>query len=285
VERRLRIGELAQQTHVTPDLLRAWERRYGLLAPQRSNGGYRLYSPADADRVEAMVRLVESGVPAGEAARLVLADAPAPDASPPAAAGDLRGALDRFDEAGAQAALDGLLAALSFDAVAGDVLLPYLRDLGERWERGEASVGQEHFATTIVRGRLLALARGWDRGIGPRALLACAPGERHDLGLLVFGLALRERGWRVTHLGPDTPLDTLAATAADLEPAATVIVALTPARLRSARDGLADLAGRTRLLLAGAGASPALAAGVGAELLDADPLQAADRLTLSAGAR
>ena len=90
-------------------------------------------------------------------------------------------------------------------------MLPYLRELGERWERGDASIGQEHFATGILRGRLLGLARGWGaRARGPHALLACAPGEHHELGLIAFGLGLRDRYWRITYLGPDTPLDTVA---------------------------------------------------------------------------
>ena len=90
-----------------------------------------------------------------------------------------------------------------------DVVLPYLRDLGERWERGEATVAQEHFASNVLRGRLLGLARGWGRGSGPRAVLACAPGELHDLPLIVFGLVLSARGWVITYLGPDTPISTI----------------------------------------------------------------------------
>ena len=69
------------------------------------------------------------------------------------------------------------------------------------------SVGDEHFATNVIRGRLLGLARGWGRGLGPVALLACLPGEQHELGLLAFGLALRAHGWRVSYFGGDTPLE------------------------------------------------------------------------------
>jgi methanogenic corrinoid protein MtbC1 len=271
---------------VTPDVLRAWERRYRLLQPERSEGGYRLYTPADVRRVHSMVEHVEAGVPAGEAARLVLAgDEPAQTAGPwlPAASEELRGALDSFDEGRAQAALDRLIAGLTFDVVARDVILPLLRQLGERWERGDASVAQEHFASMVLRGRLLALARGWDRGFGPRALLACAPAERHELGLIVFGLALREQGWRITYLGADSPIDTLADAAHELDPVVVVLVALTPERLEPLRNGLAALARRSRLLLGGAGASEELAAAVGAELLTGDPVEAA--AALAAGAR
>ena len=87
----------------------------------------------------------------------------------------------RFDEPRAQAVLDGLLAVATVDSLLTEVVLPYLHELGERWERGEASIAQEHFASAVLRGRLLGLARGWGRGLGPLALLACLPGEQHDL--------------------------------------------------------------------------------------------------------
>ena len=93
-----------------------------------------------------------------------------------------------------------------------EAVLPYLRELGDRWERGDASIGQEHFASAVLRGRLLGLARGWGRGGGAHALLACAPGDHYDLALTVFGLALRDRNWRITYLGPNTRLDTVTET-------------------------------------------------------------------------
>ena len=113
----------------------------------------------------------------------------------------LRGALDGFDEARAHAALDRLLSTFTLETVLRDAVLPYLRELGERWERGEASIAQEHFASVLLRGRLLGLARGWGSGGSRLALLACLPGEQHDLGLICFGLALRGQGWRIIFLG------------------------------------------------------------------------------------
>jgi DNA-binding transcriptional MerR regulator len=283
VKRRLRIGELAARTEVSPDVLRAWERRYGLLEPSRSGGGYRLYSATDEQRVHAMRRYLATGTPAGEAARLVLEGSGLPDAEAvwlPSLSAELREALDRFDEAGAQAALDTLIARLSFETVASEVVLPYLRELGERWERGDASVAQEHFATTVIRGRLLALARGWDRGIGPRALLACAPDEAHELGLLVFGLALRRYGWRITFLGADTPVETLSSTAHALDPVAVVVVAMASQKFEPLRGPLKQLARGTRLLLGGAGAQTNFAAAVGAEVASGGPLETAADLAV-----
>src|SRR5581483_709589 len=123
--------------------------------------------------------------------------------------GALRQALDAFDEPAAQAVLDRLMSDLSLAAVLRDVVLPYLTELGERWERGTASVAQEHFASNVIRGRLAGLARGWGNGHGPRAVLACPSGELHDLALMVFGIVLHGSGWRIDSLGMRTPVEEL----------------------------------------------------------------------------
>lgn len=273
---RLRIGELARRTGVATDLLRAWERRYGLLAPTRTEGGYRLYSSADVRRVARMRELLASGVSAAEAAREALSEPPSP--APAASAGvpvELSDAIRRLDDAAAHAAFDRLLADFSLDAVLDGAVLPLLRELGEGWEKGEVTIAQEHFASHLVRGRLLGLARGWDRGSGPRAVLAGPPEERHDLGLLIFGLALREHGWRITFLGGDTPLETLAETVHQLSPNAVVLAATDAHRLEPIATQLRSLSGRTRIWLAGSGADSDAAERAGAELLDLPPVAAA----------
>jgi DNA-binding transcriptional MerR regulator len=282
----VRIGELSRRTGVSPELLRAWEQRYNVLRPTRSDGGFRLYSPQDEHRVTTMRSHLERGISAAEAARLTLEEerAPVPPAELPAlalGAADLRAALDRLDESAAHAVFDRLLAGFSVETVLREVVMPYLRELGDRWERGEASIAQEHFASQILRGRLLGLARGWDGGPGPRALLACMPGEQHDLGLIVFGLGLRDRGWRITFLGPDTPLDTIGDAAATLQPDAVVLAAATPDRFESGRAALRRLARDTPLWAAGAGASPAVAKATGVQLLELDPLDAAEHVATS----
>jgi DNA-binding transcriptional MerR regulator len=279
----LRIGELSRRAGVSPELLRAWERRYGLLHPTRSDGGYRLYSAQDERRVALMRDHLGRGLSAAQAARLAIdegGEGAAEQGTPTLARGahELRAALDELDESAADAALDRLLAGLSVETVVGEVVLPYLRELGERWARGEASIGQEHFASNVLRGRLLGLARGWDAGGGPRALLACPPGEQHDLALIAFGLGLRARGWRITYLGPDTPFDTLVETAGSLEPDAVVLAGTTAARFEGGHVALRRLSGVTPVWLAGAGATAELARAAGARLLDVEPLAAVDRV-------
>src|SRR5262249_52916231 len=150
---------------------------------------------------------------------------------------------------------DTLLARLSLDTLLRDVIVPYLHELGERWERGEALIAQEHFASTLLRGRLLGLARGWGRGIGTIAVLACAPGGQHDLGLLSFGLALRARGWRIIYLGADTPIRSLADAVQSLDPAFVIISAVNWRAFRRHAAELQQLSRDTRLCLGGAGAA------------------------------
>jgi MerR family transcriptional regulator, light-induced transcriptional regulator len=279
----LRIGELGRRHGVSPDLLRVWERRYGLLSPERSPGGFRLYSPEDEARVSAMRRGLAQGLSASMAARMALREPPPPDGPDrdlalSAAQADLGALLESFRDVDAQAVLDRLLARFSVTTVLREVVLPYLRDVGDRWEANELSVGQEHFASGIIRGRLLGLARGWDTGAGPRALLACPPDEHHDLGLVCFGLALREHGWRITHLGMDTPIDTLRDTAVDLNPAVVVVCAERVGPMEAALGEIEQLARQFDVALAGRGATAEQALRAGARLLQDAPIAAAARI-------
>ena len=131
----LRIGELARRTGVTEPTLRAWERRYGLLRPERSAGGFRLYSDEDALRVRSMQEHLDSGVAASEAAGLALAAPPREGSPIESLAHDLAAALDTFDDVAAQAALDRALATLSVEAALRDVLLPVMSDVGRGWRK------------------------------------------------------------------------------------------------------------------------------------------------------
>ncbi len=283
-EPRLRIGALSERVGVSPALLRAWETRYGLLRPVRTEGGFRLYSAEDEERIRSMQRHLDAGIPAAEAARLALDEA-APDGDEPLASGlapladELRGALDRLDEPGANAVLDRLLAAFTIETVLRDVVIPYLRELGERWERGDASVAQEHFASNVLRGRLLGLARGWGGRGTPTTVLACAPGEQHDLPLIAFGLVLAAHGRAVTYLGPDTPVATIHDAVRALHPQLVVVSATSSEHLVAVKRELAELAGTVPVALAGAGATSSLANRIGATLLDGDPVTAAEAVT------
>ncbi len=180
-----------------------------------------------------------------------------------------------MDEATAAAQLDRILSMYSLMTVIDDIVIPYLVDLGTRWERGESTISEEHFATFVLRGRLMALARGWGAGDGPLALLGCAPGEDHDLGLICFGLGLRQQGWRIVMLGPNTPIETLEASASAMSPKLIVVTSASSDRLLEVRGELGELARGNRLMLGGSGATRELAEATGAEFSEGSPMRAA----------
>jgi MerR family transcriptional regulator, light-induced transcriptional regulator len=279
---RLRIGELSRRVGVSPELLRAWETRYGLLEPERTPGGLRLFSEDDERRVLRMRQNIAAGLSAAEAARLAKEQPglprPGETATLTEIEQELEYALDSFDEPMAQAALDRLFAEAELQAALGDVVLPLLNKVGERWANGTRSVAEEHFASNVIGGRLRALSRDWGQGIGPRAILACPPGEQHDLGLLCFGLALRESGWRIIYFGAETPIGDIIDIIDERAPAVVVLAAVTSQPFLDASAEILRLRDRVRVSLGGRGATAAIAERLGVELLGADAISEAAHL-------
>jgi MerR family transcriptional regulator, light-induced transcriptional regulator len=281
----LRIGELSYRVGVSPDVLRSWEKRYGLLRPSRSEGGYRLYSERDEWRVRLMQQKLWSGLSAAEAAREVQrmerdSDMPGGSTETPMELGQKLGvALERFDEEAAHDIFDRLLGLHGLERAIREGLMPYLLELGRRWERKQVSVSQEHFASRLIEARLLALARGWNRGPGHRAVLACPSGEQHTLPLVCFGLVLRTRGWRNIYLGADTPPSAVHIAADTIEADVVVLAAASNARFAPIAKDLKGLARRHSLVLAGRGATPELEAELDVQCLRDDPATAAEALS------
>ena len=249
----LRIGEFARRVGVSAAVLRAWERRYGLLEPVRSSGGFRLYTAEDAERVGRMQQGLDQGLSAAEAARAARASARPSGGLLENAAERLLAAIRAYDEAAVHAVLDESFAAFGLEAVLRELILPALTQVGREWEQGTLAVSQEHFASNVIRARLLSLARLWGRGAGPVVVLACAPGEQHDISLLAFGLVLRSHGWRIIFLGADTPIVTLAQAAEGTGSALTVLASFDPARLEAESTAIRRLARELPLVLSGPG--------------------------------
>jgi MerR family transcriptional regulator, light-induced transcriptional regulator len=283
----LRIGELARRTGLTADVIRAWERRYDLLHPTRSSGNYRLYSSDDLSRLRLMQHYLGVGLSAAEAAGLVhRVQTAAFTANPGLPPGDvrraqsvLRDSLERFDEEPANRALERLLGVFAPGAVVRDVVLPYLRELGERWACGEATVAQEHFASGFIETWMLGMARGWGQRGERCAVLACLPGERHTLGLVAFGLALRDLGWRVTYLGADAPLPAVAAASTAVSADAVVVSCALPGTFGRVGEQVRELARAVPLAVGGAGVEACSAKWLANRTLPADPMVAAQALT------
>ena len=263
--------------------LRAWESRYGLLEPERTQGNFRLYSDEDVRRVGMMVRLLNAGLPAAEAARLARSSRTGDGEDVPLgivarARAGLRRAFLEFDESLAERALDELFAEFTPEAVLRDAIFPFMREVGEAWACGEATVANEHFASAVVHGRLMSVARGWGDGPGPRAVLACAPGELHSLGLIGLGICLSQRGWRITYLGTSVPLPAIAHCTAAVQPQVVVISSTDPLLLRPWAGGLRELRNACRVIVGGPGATASIAGEAGCEQLAGDAVAGAEML-------
>ncbi|MFN0303836.1 MAG: MerR family transcriptional regulator [Burkholderiales bacterium] len=206
------IRTVSTLTGVNAITLRAWERRYGLVKPIRTAGGHRVYTRADIDSIHKILALVENGVAIGRVT----------DALPTRAVAAKRGgdrgqwerdreqvfaAIAQFDEARLEALYNELLSLHPMERVTHEVLMPVFRALGEHWQTGVGGIAEEHFLGVFLRNKLGA--RYHHRGTGtagPKLLLACLPGEQHETGLLLFGLAAHDHGFRLVLLGADMPL-------------------------------------------------------------------------------
>lgn len=258
------IKEAAVRSGVGAPLIRAWERRYGVIEPQRTASGYRLYDEATLRVLVAMRVLVESGWTASEAARAIRAGevdvdelaSTTPPSAPTAAEGVRhRDALiDRFlvaaegnRAADVEAVLDEMLASGSFEAVVDDLVLPSTRALGDAWVAGRLGIAAEHAASAAIGRRLAAAFQAAGVAGRPAVVVGMPPGSRHELGALAFAAALRRRDVGVLYLGADVPvegwLDAIAATRAraavmgvitpaDRDPALAVIEALRASGVR-----------------------------------------------------
>lgn len=255
----LRIGELSRRTGVTVPTLRAWERRYDLLEPERSDGGHRLYTEEDVQRVTRMLGLIDRGWSASAAAREVRAQRAAGDAVPSRGDSDaadlvarLQQAVDRFDGPAADLVVDDTLARLDLVTALDTVLMPVLRWVAEGWESDPRVIAREHFATNTLRPRLLRMVRISTAAADRVAIGATPEAEEHDLGLLAACAVAATVGWKVHVLGARTPTRALER-AVDALGAGLVIVGAVHGR--HARRFLADAPdlGHAAVLLGGAG--------------------------------
>jgi DNA-binding transcriptional MerR regulator/methylmalonyl-CoA mutase cobalamin-binding subunit len=238
-----------QQTGLKPDTLRAWERRYGLPRPIRSGGGHRLYSQRDIGIVKWLVARQQEGLSIKCAAQMWRQlesegqnplQTPTPIAPPtapapvPRAAGEaitqLReewiAACLAYDERKAEQALAQTFALYPPETVCLELLQKAIAQIGEGWYRGEVTVQQEHFCSALAVRRLEALVMAAPPPTRPgRVLVACPPQENHTIGLLLLAFLLRRRGWEVTYLGANVPLDRLETTVAATNPELAIVAA------------------------------------------------------------
>lgn len=223
------IRTVSTLTGVNAITLRAWERRYGLIKPVRTDSGHRVYTRADIDNIHRIVALLDKGVAISQV-RHALGESEQ-GATRVEEAGPWAGfrerlvmAITQFDENRLEDTYNELLALYPNDLVTRRVLVPLLVELGERWQSTEGSVAEEHFFGVYLRNKLGARFHHRSRNsTGPKLLAACLPGELHEVGLLLFSLAAHEQGYRLVLLGPDMPLAELPITAKRSQSAAIVL--------------------------------------------------------------
>src|SRR6476619_5054546 len=197
------IKRAAELTGISVATLRAWERRYGVVSPQRSDGGYRLYGPEDVRALAIMNSLVNEGWSArAAAAETTRWSLPVEDAE-----ASIR-AAERLDSASATAVLDARFALGTFEHVVDDWLMPTLKLVGEEWAHGRLTVAGEHLVSYAVQRRLAAAYEAASGRVdGPTLLIGLPPGSRHELGLLAFAVAARRAGFATVYVGADLPAD------------------------------------------------------------------------------
>lgn len=261
------VKRAAALTGISADTLRMWERRYGVVTPVRTEGGYRLYDDAAIARLTAMLALVDAGWAPREAAAQVASgttlgpiaprpgetsgtDADTSDVDDAAVDPELlvRLALD-FDTESLRRALDEVFAHHDLAELVDSWLMPALHRLGAAWQRGEVSVAAEHFVSAGVERRLAtALDALPTPERAPRILLGLGRGSRHELGLLAFAVLLRRAGLDATYLGCDVPPDSWVVAVTTLEPDAVILGVHADSDVPAVRDAVAAIqAARPRL--------------------------------------
>jgi methanogenic corrinoid protein MtbC1 len=268
----LNIAAVAKRTGIPADTLRKWEQRYGVLRPTRSDGGHRRYSDVDVGRVEWLKARLDEGYRISEAAAMLGGGSLEAPKTPAKLRDAIYEAVVESDLPRIRSLLDQAFAVQHISRTLNQVIAPLLTRTGEGWAAGELTVAQEHVLSAEVRARLDPLAISSASGVRGAVVLACAPGERHELGLLMLAAMLRADGWRVVFLGGDTPVDGAVAMARHVGAAALCISAAMPDRLERLRDELAsaELPDETALFLGGRGVSEQDAAKLGARWTNSD---------------
>ena len=239
-----------KETGIKPDTLRAWERRYGLPEPERSKGGHRLYSEYDIEIVKWLSQRQKEGLRINRAVALwkeIESKGQDPlDAFPQTGVVSQQQALEiqagetikemrsnwisaclAFDESTAEYILAQAFSRYPLETVCLDILREGLSEIGNLWYEGEATVQQEHFASSLTIRRLNALLTAAPTPTrSKRFMVACPPNEEHIIAPLMITLFLRNRGWDVIYLGANVPVAQLEETIHTTNPQLVIMTAM-----------------------------------------------------------
>lgn len=260
------LSAVLKETGLKAEVLRAWERRYGLPNPQRSTGKHRLYSQYDVETIKWLRARQSEGLSISRAVNLwkelietdrdplleyfQAKDSPFPLPNAQESRIDLMriqwlDACMKFDEIRAEGILNQAFALYPVETVCIEILQDGLKTIGDKWYTGEASVQQEHFTTSMVVRRLEALILAAPNPTRQQTiLLACPAGERHIFPILFLHLLLRRKGFNIVYLGANVPLDQMKDTIESIHPNLIVLSAqrlISAASTKSTFDSLIDL--------------------------------------------
>lgn len=266
------IQTVAERTGLTPHVIRAWERRYRAIEPERSAGKHRLYSEAEIERIGMLQRAVRSGHSIGKIAKLTTDELRALIAQQPAVsrsasfhgaddpAATLRDesltAIGRFEGAGLQEALGRSLIQFGHMGLLRLIIAPLAEEVGERWRSGALTAAHEHFFTASVKVFLGDLTRQFAIPVSAPCIIVTTPaGQLHELGAIMAAATAANLGWRPIYLGPNLPAHEIAGAAMRNEAAAIALSIVYPADDPDLAGQLADLArlipASTRILAGG----------------------------------
>lgn len=214
----LPIRTVAELTGINPVTLRAWERRYNLVTPRRTPKGHRLYTKDDVDLIKQVLDLLDQGISISQVKPLLEQSPAEQQGGSFADTGDvwkeyqqkMLDAVENFDEHALDRTYNDALSLYPVEVVNQHLVSPLLRIIGERWKQRAAGIAEEHFFSVYLRNKLGSRIHHLNqRSSGPLLMLACLPGEYHEIGLLLFALATVNFGYRVVILGSNTPLEQL----------------------------------------------------------------------------
>ncbi len=238
------IKVVSERTGIKPVTLRAWERRYDLLDPNRLENNYRLYSDRDIQVLRWITHRLENDLTISSAVReyhelrlngvwpeaLPTLQTPVlrnpPKAAPKEYSEQLFTALTSHNEIKARQIIDTIQSMFNLETIFFEIFHPCLYEIGEAWYRGEIRIATEHFASGFIRGILMNLLQAFPvNNRAPKLLVGCAPEEFHEIGPLMLSVLLRREGYQVEFLGSDLPVDDLVAYAEDVSPDMVILSA------------------------------------------------------------
>ena len=210
------ISELSKQTGVLPVTLRAWERRYGLLKPSRTEKGHRFYSDSDISKIKKILDLIKRGVSINRAAELFkeqitesVQETPIKNDHWQTYADQMLQAIENYDQKRLGHIYTEILSLYPIETVTEQLLMPMLQTFTLRWQLSyRGAISEERFFSTFLRNKLGARFHHlMTHATGKKLVFACLPSRHHEFPLLLFALYMINRGYDVVFLGADVPIE------------------------------------------------------------------------------